>query len=382
MHIAIAGPISLTLLSDYVEIPQDILGYPFPGTAQLAAKFLGQGHRVSIVTTSPVGVSQSRQFTGDHIDVTIVQSRPRARARALDLFRLERELLTNALNDTRADVCHAHWTYEFALAAQATDLPLLITVHDWAPRVARNNRHPYWWFRAVMQAQALSGRGTFAAPSPYIQHRVEQWYRTECHLVPNGIPLNHFPPPRPGHNLNHLPPVLGMLNVGSSRRKNIRRALLALARVSHTLPVTVELAGPDYEMGGPVFQWARDRALDRCFRFVGPIAPSEVPKWMADLDVFVHPSLEESFGLVLVEAMAAGTPIVAGKRSGAVPWLVGDSGCLTNVRRVHELQAAILDLLGDLSRRQELAARGRIRAQDFSVDAMAGRYLELLDSAQ
>lgn len=379
MHIALTGPVTLDLLDSHVSVPKGVSGYPFSGTAQLALEYVRQGHRVSVVTTSPDGVTVPTFLPGEELDVTVVPSRTRARDRALDLFRDERRLLTAALLSLNAEVCHAHWTYEFALAAQETDLPLVTTVHDWAPRVAIQNRHPYWWFRFLMQARALMGRGIVSAPSPYIRQRVEKWYRRDCHLIPNGIPLGAYhgisATSRPFNGI----PEIGMLNVGHSRRKNIFTALEALAKVASVTPIVVRLAGPGYEPGGEVHHWLRERNMDKYFSLEGPLSPLQVPHWMTELDLFVHPSHEESFGLVLVEAMAAGTPVIAGRNSGAVPWVVGQAGRLVDVSAAATLETAVLDLLENESQRQELANRGRDRAEAFDLTIVAAKFIELFD---
>ncbi len=72
--------------------------------------------------------------------------------------------------------------------------------------------------------------------------------------------------------------------------------------------------------------------------------------------VFVHPSLEETFGNVLIEAIVEGVPVIGGTRSGAVPWVLGNgsAGLLVDVTSASSIEAAILRLTADDEARMQL----------------------------
>jgi glycosyltransferase involved in cell wall biosynthesis len=94
---------------------------------------------------------------------------------------------------------------------------------------------------------------------------------------------------------------------------------------------------------------------------------------------FCLPSVQEGFGLVLAEAMAAGLPVVA-CRAGAVPEVIveGRTGLLVPPRSPHELAGALERLLLDESGRASLGEEGRRRVEDFDVDRVAAGFLEAL----
>jgi glycosyltransferase involved in cell wall biosynthesis len=99
---------------------------------------------------------------------------------------------------------------------------------------------------------------------------------------------------------------------------------------------------------------------------------TDVPALMKAADICVHPSLWEGFGLTLLEAMAAGTCIVA-SRVSTIPEVVldGETGWLVPPGDSDALGAAILRLLADPARRRELGEAGRRRAAEtFSVERM------------
>jgi len=100
----------------------------------------------------------------------------------------------------------------------------------------------------------------------------------------------------------------------------------------------------------------------------------DIPEIMQILDIFVLPSLNEGMGRVLVEAMAAGKPIVASS-VGGIPDLVkhGQNGFLVEPGDVNDLSLAIGRLLTDKKLRDEMGRRAKIMARDFGVEKMLGK---------
>jgi glycosyltransferase involved in cell wall biosynthesis len=91
---------------------------------------------------------------------------------------------------------------------------------------------------------------------------------------------------------------------------------------------------------------------------------------MAAAELFLYPSLYEGFGLPPLEAMAAGTAVLAG-RYGPAEELLGDAARLVDQTSTEELADALIDLAGDADGRAELAAEGRSRVQRFDWETAA-----------
>jgi glycosyltransferase involved in cell wall biosynthesis len=110
--------------------------------------------------------------------------------------------------------------------------------------------------------------------------------------------------------------------------------------------------------------------------FQDPVQP-----FLASLDLYVHPALMEGFGIAVVEAMAMGKAVVA-TTTGGLPEVVaqGETGLLVPPGDAESLAAAVVSLLLDGVRREQLGSCGRARAQErFSLDASVRHVEQLYD---
>lgn len=363
MRIALAGPVRVADLSAWLDltavtaVPSGMGGTP---VTLLAAALLGRGHEVTVVTLNP-GVAGEVVLGGPRLRVCVNPARPRHRAR--DAYRAERRLLTAALRRERPDLVHAHWTYEYALAALATGLPTLVTVHDWAPRILRMMPDPYRLVRLGMNARVLAGAGHLTTVSPYVAGRLARWGRRDVAVVGNGLDEGMFGAPRRARQPG--PGVLVAVIDGFTRWKNVGALLRAHARLAAARPgLRLILVGGGHGPGGEAQRWARSQGLGEGVEFRGPVPYAQIAPLMGAADVCVHPSLEESFGMVVLEAMAQSLPVVGGARSGGVPWLLdgGRAGVLVDVTSPAAIAEGVSGLLDDPARWGGYAAAGRERA--------------------
>jgi glycosyltransferase involved in cell wall biosynthesis len=111
---------------------------------------------------------------------------------------------------------------------------------------------------------------------------------------------------------------------------------------------------------------------------MGSIDPARIPVFLKALDIFCFPSLWEGFGGALIEAMAAGLPIVA---SDIPPHreVVGDAGLFVSPGNADEISKTIQLLAGDISLREKLSDMSRERAKVFSLDNTIAAYEMLFE---
>jgi glycosyltransferase involved in cell wall biosynthesis len=144
--------------------------------------------------------------------------------------------------------------------------------------------------------------------------------------------------------------------------------------------------GLDYEQGGPAQQWASQQGFDHGVTFVGALPYQELLKRVAaEVDVIVHPSLDESFSMAAIEAMALKKPVIAGKSTPGVREVLGFGkyGILVNVNNSTEIANAMLKLARDVDYRGDVAKSGYERASTrYRLKTVMAQYEALYTNVQ
>ena len=176
-------------------------------------------------------------------------------------------------------------------------------------------------------------------------------------VIPNGVDASRFHGPWHG--------------LGSGRVLAIGRLVpqkgfdVLLAAMKQLPDVELEIAGD-----GPLREELAARAPANV-RFLGEV--DDVEERLKRAAALVVPSRWEGFGLVAVEGMAAGVPVVASRVDGLAE-VVGNNGVLVPPEDPNALVAAVDEVLQDPERAVLLSAQGRSRAAAFSLDRMVDRY--------
>jgi alpha-1,3-rhamnosyl/mannosyltransferase len=172
-----------------------------------------------------------------------------------------------------------------------------------------------------------------------------------------------------------------ILNVSSLYAyKNVLRLIEAYAQLRHRHKVDqrLRIIGNEAEYTGQdIERLATKLGVAGWIDFLGPIRHEELPTHYANADLFVYPSLYETFGLPPLEAMAAGCPVVAAN-SSSIPEVVGDAAELVDPLDVHAIAHGMYIVLTDASLRSQLIQRGRIRAAAFTWERAGRQTLDLL----
>lgn len=205
-------------------------------------------------------------------------------------------------------------------------------------------------------------------------HRVERCPLTRIAVIPNGIDLARvaFPPPGPAFKLADSRPVIGAIGRLSVKKGQADLVAAAARVLAHVPEARIVLVG-DGPLAGALAEQARSLGLADRVRFVGGVA--DAARWLPALDVYVLPSHVEGMSNGLIEAMAAGRPIVATDAGGNTENVVdGESGFIVPPRSPDRLADAILTLLKDPERARAMGEAARTRAcQHFTAETMVAR---------
>lgn len=378
--IALAGPIEtvafkdLLLEKDMLKAPKGLGGSP---VNLLARELISRGYKLLLVSLDPT-VESEMVLQGNGVKIIFG---PFRKKRARDFFAKEITWIQRTLKRERPDFVHAHWTYEFASGATGAGIPCLVTAHDAPLNVLRLNFIPYRIARTYMAFRALRGVQHLSAVAPYVASHLKRFfnYRKEIKIIPNGMPEALFE--GEGAKRAGSPLTFATILVNWSGLKNGEKAIEAFAKIRRELPgARLVMFGSGHGPGEAANRWAEENQLSEGIEFVGQIAHGELlTRLKHDVDVVVHPALEEAQPMALIEPMAMGIPVIAGERAGGVPWTLEDGrlGMLVNVRSAEAIATAMKKLADDEKGRLRLGEKGREGARRrFHISVVTDAYLE------
>jgi glycosyltransferase involved in cell wall biosynthesis len=190
-------------------------------------------------------------------------------------------------------------------------------------------------------------------------------------VIPLGVDTERFRPKALGSPELQGRPYL--LHVGQAYpHKNVGRLIEAFAAIVNTNPdLQLVLAGKPHPSETPRLQaMVRGLGLQERVQFRPYVPAGELPELLAGALAFVYPSLWEGFGLPVLEAMAAGTPVLTSLGSGTEE-VAGDAALLVDPWDQAALAAALRDLVRQPQLRQELHSKGLERVRLFSWEHTA-----------
>jgi len=340
--------------------------YPASGGVAQHVQFLYQGlrlrgHDVRILTASH---GPQRASEGDIIRLGVGFSVPiNASVGTLTFSPRYLTQIDDMLERERFDILHFHEPFvpflSLFLLRESTSVNIA-TFHAYA------GFSPSYEFgsRALRgYAARLDGR---IAVSAAARHFIDRYFPGDYKVIPNGVDVARFATAVPIARWQD-----GVPNVLFVGRHESRKGLLDLLKAHRILRRTGGHSRLLIVGSGPQEREARRYVATRGLNgveFLGRVSDDEKAQLYKTADVYVSPATGgESFGIVLLEAMAAGTPIVASDIHGYKGVVRrGREGLLVPPRQPRELAVAIDQLLRDPARRAEMGESGRARAAEFS----------------
>jgi glycosyltransferase involved in cell wall biosynthesis len=276
-----------------------------------------------------------------------------------------------------------------ALPLLRLGLPGVVTIHDLAIY-----DHPEWfpagqWFatRVVVPQSARAAR-IIICPSEVTKRATVRLFGIQpdrCRVIPHGVETEFSLPlsttSRAEVTARYALPDRYLLQVGTVQpRKNYVTTLRALKRIPATQRIPLVVVGGFGWKFDDVVQTVRELELRDWVRFVGYAGMADLPALYQLAQAVVFPSLDEGFGLPLLEAFAAGTPVVA-SNAGAIPEVAGDAALLCRPEDDEAVAQHLLRLLTDADFREHQVAAGRARAGLYSWPASAAAHRAVYEAA-
>lgn len=391
MKIVLMGPISTAGIAPYLyespppDFPSGTGGAPLMAT--LIGALLEQGHEVCAITcggfwatrdNKPVSINGER-FEFHCVPIRKHSMRPRNGhiGRILDMYAYERRLLSKILAEAKPDFVHAHWTYEYGMVAIDSGFPYLITAHDDPVAVLKFFRNGYRLIRYLMARSVLRRAKSISAVSEYLRGKLLGFAKAPIDVVPNPLDrrfLQTMTHSRPAPSALTDIRFVAVIN-GWADMKNPQAALLAFSSIRKKRSnVSCHLFGHDFQAGGTAQHWAESRGIAEGMVFHGPVSHAQLLDELKLATLMLHPSRLESCPMGIAEAMAMGLPVVGGKSSGGVAWMIDAGGLTVDINKPEEMADAALRLISNDDFYLQCSKAAVKRVQQFSPEVIVNQY--------
>jgi phosphatidylinositol alpha-mannosyltransferase len=267
------------------------------------------------------------------------------------------------LDEHRFDILHFHEPFVPFLSPTVLEASRTVNV---ATFHAFGGFSPSYWIGKRFAGDLASRLHGRIAVSGAARHFISRYFPGEYRIIPNGVDLDRFVAAEPYDELRD-----GTLNILFVGRLEERKGLIHLLKAYHRLRKRhVDARLLVVGAGAKLREYRRYVGLRgiRDVEFLGRVDDDAKARYFASADIFCAPATgQESFGIVLLEAMAAGVPIVASDIHGYKQVVQrGVQGLLVEPRKPRALAAALYTLAMDPELRDQMGEAGRLRAPDYS----------------
>ncbi len=337
---------------------------------QLARELGRSGHEVQVLAPH----SPSRESQDADLHVPLGRSVPLPSGGSIARVSLSWWLYPKVralLRKEQFDVIHLHEPMAPILPLCVLEFSDSVNVGTFHASYAR--QHLYRITHPIIKRWQQRLHGNIAV-SPAARRYVNNTFPGDYEIIPNGIDFKHF-----STNVAPMPQYqdgkINILFVGRlEKRKGLRYLLEAYGKLKWDLPnIRLIVVGP----GNPDKESYRVMSSQNLqdVEFVGRVSYDDLPRYYASADIFCSPATgAESFGIVLLEAMSAGKPVVASDIEGFRGVMThGEQGLLVPKKDSNALAEALGMLARDPELRRKLGGNGNRLAEEYRWEVVAGR---------
>jgi len=225
-------------------------------------------------------------------------------------------------------------------------------------------------------------------PSEFTKNKlIEYGINKKIYVVPHGVEYSNFLSKERAREILEIPKdkkVVGFVG-RMSKGKGPQDIAMIWAQVMKKIKdATLVFVGPEPDIKTSGIKGNTDEvkkilkasnSIENVI-FAGRVDDDKMPIYFSSFDVFVLPSINEGFGLSILNAMAAGVPVVAYNNS-AISEVVNDSGILVPTHDINALRDAIISLLTDKNLYLEYSEKGKMRASKFTWEIAIKKLLNI-----
>jgi len=282
-------------------------------------------------------------------------------------------------------------------APVCSDIPLIVTLHDiiYMESISLFKKSGTWYqktgnmYRRFVVPSIVKKSDKIITVSKFEKNRIADFFgisHDDNRLVAiyNGV-SEHFIPITNQNELQrvktkyHLPDRFLFFLGNTDPKKNTSGTLKAFSDyLKKTRDTDLYLVMLDYERTSleKILSDIGDKALIDRIILTGYVINTDLPAIYNLCKVFLYPSLRESFGIPMLEAMRCGTPVITSNTS-SMPEVSGNAAYIVNPYKPEEITAGIEKLLSDSILRDDLRKKGLLQAEKFSWKHMAENVLKL-----
>ena len=352
----------------------DIPGGVSAHVADLAEALIRMGHHVSVLAPA--------EFDELLPDYVVSTGKPRAvkyngSVARLSFGPIAARKVSKWIEEGEFDVLHVHEPLApslSVLACWAAKGPIVATWHSSMDK-SRMMLTLSKLAQTAMEKVSARIEVSEAARATLIRH-----VGGDAVVIPNGVDVSTFTNAKPMFGWPGVNQSIVFLGRGDEPRKGLSVLVEAYPEIRRNYPnVRLLIAGPGEPADTLKLLSREDRAS---VTVLGMVAPQDKSSVLASGTIYVAPNTGgESFGIVLLEAMASGTPVVASDLEAFVRVLDnGRAGITFENENSADLANVVSDLLSNPARRAELTAQGKLRATEFDWSVVANRIVDVYES--
>lgn len=363
-----------------------ICPYPVNGTEggvqehvrNLAHYFNEQGHQATIVSPKLSGYERDEESQGSTVYYFGKGSHVSHQGThaTVAVIPVSLRSVRRLKNDLQMDVAHFHEpeisSPSLQLLWRRQDIPTVVTFHA--------VKRPHWYYYLYKPfCWALDGKIDLrVAVSQAVVDFTQRYFPGDYQIIPNGVDTQRFNP-SVAKLERFTDAKTNILFVGRlEERKGVTHLIEAFSRIKADNPQTrLIIVGDGPELACLISQAQEARVIDDVV-FEGYVPPDKLPSYFSTADIFCSPAVrDESFGIVLLEAMASQKPIIAGDNSGYHELIAhGQEGFLVDPENSEEFAYYLAKLVENEKLRLYMGDNGRQKAQKFDWQNVGKQILE------